>query len=74
MKIQENLVWNKHNIEVIGYVDLSDIGLNYVTSSKVTTVASYALVLLIRSIVNTFKLSLVHFGTDGILASQMFPL
>ena len=74
MKIQKNLVWNKHNIEVIGYVDLSDIDLNYATLSKVTTVASYALVLLIRSIVNTFKPSLVHFATDGILASQMLPL
>ena len=72
MKIQENLVWDKHNGELIGYVDLGDI--NYVAMSKVTTVASHVLVFLIRSIVNPFKFSLANFATDGISASQMFPL
>ena len=74
MKIQENLVWDKHNGELIGYVDLGDIDLNYATLSKVTTVASHVLVFLIRSIVNPFKFSLANFATDGISASQMFPL
>ena len=37
MKIQENLVWDKHNGELIGYVDLGDIDLNYATLSKVNT-------------------------------------
>ena len=72
MKIQENLVWDKHNGELIGYVDLGDI--NYATMSKVTTVASHVLAFLIRSIVNPFKFSLANFATDGISASQMFPL
>ena len=72
MKIQENLVWDKHNGELIGYVDLGDI--NYAAMSKVTTVASHVLVFLIRSIVNPFKFSLANFATDGISASQMFPL
>ena len=74
MKIQENLVWHKHNSELIGYVDLGDIDLNYATLSKVTTVASHVLVFLIRSIVNPFKFSLANFATDGISAPQMFPL
>ena len=74
MKIQENLVWDKHNGELIGYVDLGDIDLNYATLSKVTTVASHVLVFLIRSIVNPFKFSLANFVTDDISASQMFPL
>ena len=72
MKIQENLVWDKHNGELIGYVDLGDI--NYAAMSKVTTVASHVLVFLIRSIVNPFKFSLANFVTDDISASQMFPL
>ena len=42
--------------------------------SKVTTVASHVFIFLIRNIVNLFKFSLVSFATDGILASQMFPL
>ena len=74
MKIQENLIWDKRNGELIGYVDLGDIDLNYVTLSKVTTAASHALVFLIRSIANSFKFRLANFATDGISASQMFLL
>ena len=68
------MVWLKHNGELIGYVDLCDIDLNYDTLSKVTTVASHVLVILIHSIVNSFKFSFANFATDGISASQMFPL
>ena len=39
MKIQENLVWDKHDSELIGYVDLRDIDLNHVALPKVTKVA-----------------------------------
>ena len=56
------------------YVDLGDIDLNYATLSKVTTVASHALVFLIQSIVNPFKFSIANFATDGISAPEMFPL
>ena len=73
MKIQENLVWDKHNGDLIGQ-DLGGIDLNYAILSKVTTVASHVFIFLIRNIVNLFKFSLVNFATDGILASQMFPL
>ena len=31
MKVQENLVWEKHTGELIGYVDLGDINANYGT-------------------------------------------
>ena len=44
MKIQENLVWNKHNGEFIGYVDFGDIDRNYATLSKV---ASHVLAVLL---------------------------
>ena len=56
------------------YVDLGDIDLNYATLSKVTTVASHALVFLIQSIVNPFKFSIANFATDGISAPELFPL
>ena len=39
MKIQENVVWHKHNGELIGYVGLGDTDLYYATLSKVITVA-----------------------------------
>ena len=31
MKVQENLVWDKHTGEIIGYVDLGDPAVNYAT-------------------------------------------
>ena len=34
MKIQENLVWDKHTGELIGYVDLGDTELNYASLKK----------------------------------------
>ena len=74
IKIQENLVCDKHNGELIRYVDLGDTALNYPTLSKVTTVPSHVLIFLIRSIVNPFKFSFANFATDGISASEMFPL
>ena len=69
MKIQENLVRDKHTGELIGYVDLGDIDLNYAKLLKVITVASHVLVFLIRSIVNLFEFSLANFATDGISVS-----
>ena len=32
MKIQENLVWNKHKGKLIGFIDLGDDDINNVTS------------------------------------------
>ena len=52
IKIQENLVWDKHSGELISYVDLGDVNLNYATLSKVEEITTHVLVFLIRSIVN----------------------
>ena len=66
MKIKENLVWDKHNGELIGYLDLGESDLNYATLLKVTTVAPHVFVFLIRSILNLLKFSLANFPADGI--------
>ena len=55
MKMQENLVWEKHNGELTGYVYLGNIDLNYATSSKAVF---HVLVFLIRSIANLLYLVL----------------
>ena len=34
MKVQENLVWDKHTGDLIGFVDLGDPHLNYATLQK----------------------------------------
>ena len=74
MKIQSNLVWDKHIGERIGYVDLGDTELNYATLEKSDNIATHILAFLIRSSVNPFKFSLANFATSGASASQMFPL
>ena len=74
MKIQENLVWDKHTGELIGFVDLGDTELNYASLQKVDDLATHILAFLIRSIVNPFKFSLANFATKGATSYQMFPL
>ena len=34
IKIQESLVWDKHTGELIGFVDLGDVNVNYATLQK----------------------------------------
>ena len=55
MKIQSNLVWDKHTGELTGYVDLGDTELNYATLEKPDNIAIHILAFLIRSIVNPFS-------------------
>ena len=74
MKIQENLVWDKHSGELIGYVDLGDPDLHYATLPDTNAIASHILVFLVRSIVNPFKFSLANFATKDVSATQIFPL
>ena len=73
-KYQENLVWDKHTGDLIGYVDFGDAELNYATLQKSTNIATHVLVFLLRSVVNPFKFSLANFATTGATSSQMFPL
>ena len=74
MKIQENLVWSKHTGDLIGFVDLGDVNLNYATLQETNAIASHVLVFLLQSVVNTFKFSLANFATKNATASQIFPL
>lgn len=74
MKIQENLVWDKHTGELIGYIDLGDQELNQAAIENVESIATHVLVFMLRSIINPFKFSLANFGTTGATAAQIFPL
>ena len=73
MKIHEDLVWDKHTGDLIGYVDLGNTELNYATLKK-SEVASHVLVFLVRSIVNPMKFTLDNFGTKNVTVVQLFPL
>ena len=74
MKIQEDLVWDKHTGELIGYVDLGDKEVNQATLKDTQAVASHILVFLVRSIVNPFKFSLANFAIKCVTSVQLFPL
>ena len=74
MKIQSNLVWNKHTGELIEYVDLGDTELHYATLEKTENIATHILAFLICSIINPFKFSLANFATSSASESQIFTL
>ena len=71
MKIQEDLVWDKHAGELIGYVDLGDPDLSYAPLKKPDEVAFH---ILLRSIVNPVKFTLANFATSNVKPIQLFPL
>ena len=74
MKIQGDLLWDKHTDDLIGYVELGDTQLDYATLKKAEEVATHMLVFLVRSIVNPLKFALANFATKNVTAVQLFPL
>jgi len=75
MKINSNLVFDKHTEELVHYLDLGDPDVNFARFEKyVNTLASHALVFFIRGLATTLKFNLAYFATDGITAIQLVPL
>ena len=74
VKIQENLVWDKHTGDLIGFVDLGDPTVNYATLDTSKELATHILAFMIRSVVNPFKFSLANFATTTASSFQLFPL
>ena len=74
MKIQENIVWDKHSGELIGFFDLGDININYATLENVQKLATQVLVFLVKSVMNPLSYSFATLATDGITAFQIMPV
>ena len=74
MRIQQDLVWDKHTGDLIGFVDLGDKELNVATLEGTDALANHVLVLMVRGLTNPFKFSLATFATTGSTCFQMFPL
>lgn len=66
IKIKKKQVWEKHTGKRVGYVDIGDIGLVYVTLTKINQVLSHIMVFLVHGIVNPFRFNLVDFATKDI--------
>ena len=52
MKIQDDLVWDRHTEELIGFINLEDPDLNCTTLKNTNELATHVLVFLIRCILN----------------------
>ena len=74
IKIHEDLVWNQHTGELVGFVDLGDVDLNQAVLSKIDTLATHVLVVMIKSIVNTLSCTFSTVATTGISCAEYFPL
>ena len=70
MKVQGNVVWDKHSGELIGYVNLGEPEINYATLEKGDEIASHALLFKARGISTNLKDTLGYFAT----AVQLFPI
>ena len=69
-----NLVFDKVSGELIGYLDLGDLNINFGTLEKVDEIASHALVFFIRGICTELKFSLAYFATNGVTSHQPMPV
>ena len=74
MKIQEDLVWNKHTGELIGFVDFGDDQINEALIEDREKLATHIMVFLVKSIKNPLSYAFANFATDGASSSQIFAL
>ena len=75
MKIKSNLVFDKHNDELIGFVDLGDPDTNYnCFGEEENNLATHALIFYLRGLMTTLKYCFAYFGTTGITSTQLMPI
>jgi hypothetical protein len=74
MKVQGNLVWDKHSGELIDYVNLGDPDINFATLENIDEIVTHALLFMVRGITTTLKHTLGYFATAAVTAVQMFPI
>ena len=74
IKIQQNLVYDKHNNELIGYVNLGDPTLIFLTFDDCDELASHILVFYIRGLLCDFEFAMAYFATKTATSYQIFPL
>ena len=81
MKIQENLVYNKHNGKIIGFVDIGQINndlleleLKKLCESPRPPVANSILAIMVRGIFINLKFPYAYFPCKKLTAEQLFPI
>ena len=74
IKVKSNLVFNKKNDELVGFVDVGDPELNYSTFTNSDQLATHALVYYVRGLYSSLKLSLAYFATHCATSYQLMPI
>ena len=81
MKIKEDLVYDKHTGQIIGFVSVGDLGdilsdmeRRCTANSPQLPVSNHILVLMVRGIFFKLEFPYAHFGTRGVTADVLFPI
>jgi len=79
IRIKSDLVYDRHSGELIGFIDLGDVGndllqIQQVKKKESKSLARYVLVLMVRGISTNLKFPLAHFSTNGVTSDQLFSI
>ena len=74
MKIKSNLAFDKHNGELIGFVDLGSDECNFACLEKADELATHAPAFIVRGLCTDLKFCLAYFATTSVTASKIMPI
>lgn len=79
IRIKEDLVYDKHTGELIGFINLdltgnSILDIEHSLKDEAPKMAKNVLVIMVRGIASNLKFPLAHFATAGITADQLFTI
>ena len=81
MKVKENLVYDKHSGEIVGYTALGDINDELDAIEKrcenlqqQPDIAKHVLVIMVRGILFKLDFPLAHFAVSSLTGEQLFPI
>ena len=74
MKIQSNLVFDKHSGDLIGFVDLGDPMTNYASLGDEDLIATHALAFLVRGMCSDLKHVIAYYFTENVTSYQLMSL
>ena len=74
MKIQSNLVFDKHSGNLVGFTDLGDPMTNFACLPEEDPIATHALAFLVRGLCTDLKHVIAYFFTGNVTSYQLMPL
>ena len=74
MKIQSNLVFDKHSGDLIGFVDLGDPMTNYASLGDEDIMATHALAFLVRGMCSDLKHIIAYYFTENVTSYQLMSV